>query len=635
MLRFSVPLRLLIPLLTILSGCAGIGKHRPTDDPWVRNAESRLSTGDYEGAARIFEERAIPSGYPDYFRLRAADAHLRAGDSATAQALVATVDARQLDDGDRTDYFLLAARVDLNAGRAAEAQALLDKVATARRDRSQDLHYHLLRASAYNQTGQMLDSARERVALAPLLTGSDAVEKNNAAIFDALNRLPDRDLDKPAAPPPDALTGWMALTRILRTESDAELSARLREWRVRFPDHPADGAFLDQVLQESGRPVEIGHAQATEAPVVPPPPAPTGPAPVAGSPFVGVLLPLAGSFAPAGEAIRAGMLAAFYSDPSSDKLPLRFVDSASSDVARFYKDFVAQGAALMVGPLLKEQVAKALQIPERPIPILALNEISAAGDANFIQFGLTPEQEVEQAAGAAWFDGHHHAVLLAPNSAFGQRLATHFSAYWKSLGGRILAAKTYTPNASDYSAPVQAVASAIGVDPAAAQPVVERKSDFVFLIANARDARLIKPQFDARQLSSFPIYATSHVFSGRPDPQRDRDLDGIYFCDVPWLLHSSDGGPLSASSLNSEVAKTAPDFVKLIALGIDAYRLGTNMVPMARFGGHLFDGATGLLTLQSGNRVQRQLECAQFEQGVPQPRGLAPMLHPAEPGSRG
>jgi hypothetical protein len=95
------------------------------------------------------------------------------------------------------------------------------------------------------------------------------------------------------------------------------------------------------------------------------------------------------------------------------------------------------------------------------------------------------------------------------------------------------------------------------------------------------------------------------------------------------LLHSADSGPLSASALHSEVEKTTPEFVKLIALGIDAYRLGKDMVPMGSFRGHLFDGATGLLTLQSGNRVQRQLECAQFEGGVPQPRGLAPILHPA------
>lgn len=617
-------------LLLVLSGCAGFGRHRPADDPWVRNAEERLATGDFEGAAHIFEERAIPSGYPDYFRLRAADAHLRAGDSAAAQALVSTVEPGQLDGSDRVDYFLLAARVNLNVGRADQAKMFLDKVATAHRDRSQELHYHLLRASAYNQLGQMLECAKERVDLAPMLTGSDAIDKNNAAIFDALNRLSDHVLNQAAGTASDPLSGWMELTRILRIESPSELTAQLQQWRMRFPNHPGDGAFLDQVLQDSGRRVEIGRASKAE------------PAPVNGpretssttprSRFAGVMLPLTGSFAPAGEAIRAGLLAAFYSDTSPDKLALRFVDSHSGDISRQYRELAAQGAVLAVGPLLKEDVVKALQIPNPSIPILALNQVPGGGAGSIVQFGLTPEQEVEQAAGAAWFDGHHQAVLLAPSSAFGQRLANHFLAYWKSLGGRVLVPKTYVPNSADYSETVKNIAGMFGVSPDTtdAAPVSQRPADYVFLIANARDGRLIKAQFDSNHLSTLPIYATSHVFTGRPDPRQDRDLDGIYFCDIPWLLHSSDSGPLSATSMQAEIEKTAPDFVKLIALGIDAYRLGKDMVPISSFRGHLFDGATGLLTLQEGNRVQRQLECAQFDGGIPQLRGLAPILRPAE-----
>lgn len=616
--------------LSMLSGCAGLGKHRLADDPWVKNAEARLGTGDYEGAAEIFEERAVPSGHPDYFRLRAADAHLRAGDSAAAQALVSTVDPGQLDAADRVDYYLLAARVNLNVGRAAQANGYLDKVAASPRDRSQDLHYHLLRASAYNQLGLMLDSARERVQLAPFLTGTDAIDKNNAAIFDALNRLPDRVLDYPSAAAPDVLSGWMALTRILRSETTADLSGQLQQWRARYPNHPADGPFLEQALRESGRQVEIGR-------IAKPEPAPTE-APrdtgalTTGARFAGVMVPLSGSYASAGEAIRAGMLAAFYSDDAPDKLALRFVDSQSSDVGQLYKEFAAQGAVLAVGPLLKEGVAKALQMPDLPIPMLALNQVPGAAAGTVVQFGLTPEQEVEQAAGAAWFDGHRKAVLLAPSSPFGQRLANHFAAYWKGLGGRVVATKTYVPNGADYSEPVRAVAAVAGANaevPATPQ-MMQKTVDFVFLIANAHDGRLIKPQFDINQLSSFPIYATSHVFTGRPDPRQDRDLDGIYFCDIPWLLHAADSGPLSAASLNAEIEKTAPDFVKLIALGIDAYRLAKDMAPIGNFRGHLFDGATGILTLQSDNRVQRQLECAQFEGGIPQLRGLAPVLHPAE-----
>jgi outer membrane PBP1 activator LpoA protein len=249
-----------------------------------------------------------------------------------------------------------------------------------------------------------------------------------------------------------------------------------------------------------------------------------------------------------------------------------------------------------------------------------------------VQFGLSPEQEVEQAAGAAWFDGRQRAVVLAPSSAFGERLSSHFARYWRSLGGKVVATKTYAPNAADYSPSAAQLALALGVDaaPVDSVPRDSLKADFIFLIANPHDARLLKPQIDAQRLTGFPIYATSHVFSGRPDAQQDRDLDGIYFCDIPWLLHAYDSGQLSSTALAPEIAKTSPDFVKLIALGIDAYRMAKMIPSMTPADSHLFDGATGLLTLQSGNWVQRQLECAQFEGGTPQARGLAPILRPAE-----
>jgi len=621
---------LFLLLLVALKGCASLESKRPIDDPWAKYAETRVQSGDYIEAARLFSDMAGKSGRPDYYRLRGADAYLRAGNNSAAQALMTSVDPNQLADADRTDYYLLSARLNLNVGRASQAMALLDQVAKSQRDSTQELHYHLLRASGYNQLGRMIESARERVKVLPLLTTSEAVQRNDEAIFDALNRLPDSVLKGQSPAPPDPLGGWMQLTQILRNDSGSDLGSELDEWRRRFPNHPADGPFLEEVLQQSGKQVEIKPAPAARAPT-PPTSAPAVQA--AGAPFIGVILPLSGSYLPAGEAIRAGMLAAFYADTGAEKLPLRFVDSQSAGVEKLYSGFATQGATLTVGPLLKEEVARVFQIPDRTIPILALNQIPDQTDPRIVQFGLTPEQEVEQAAGAAWFDGRHRAALLAPASSFGQRLVAHFTKYWRSLGGRVVTTKTYTANSTDYSKLAQELSTVLGVKPeggGTTSPAEPPGAEFIFLVANVHDARLIKPQLDINGWSRLPIYATSHVFSGRPDAQQDRDLDGIYFCDIPWLLHSLDSGPLSSSGLSSEIDKTSADFVKLIALGIDAYRLAKEAPSMAAFPGHLFDGATGLLTLQSGNRVQRQLECAQFEGGIPQSRGLAPILRSSE-----
>lgn len=625
-------LLLLIVLGSMLGGCARFTERRATDDPWVKYAESRFANGDYAGAAEIFESMAGKSGAPDHFRLRAADAHLRAGENAAAQALITSINAGQLDEVDQVDFYLLSARLDLNAGRASQAMGELNRIAKSPRTKAQEVHYHLLRASANNQLGDMVGSARERVILGPLLTSAEATQNNNEAIYDALSRLPDSALLNQSPRAPDPLGGWMQLTHILHSVPTAELGAELGAWRSRYPHHPADGAFLDRVLEESGRHVQIQAAPAlrAEKPAAAPVEQSAGTKP--GAQFIGVMIPLTGPFAPAGEAVRSGMLAGFYADSSPTKLPLKFADSESTGVDQLYQSLSAQGAALGVGPLIKEEVLKLMRIPNRSVPLLALNQVADATADSVVQFGLSPEQEVEQAAGAAWFDGRQRAVVLAPSSPFGERLASHFARYWRSLGGKLVATKTYAPNAADYAtaAAQTALAVGIGTNPADAPTAGETlKADFIFLIANPHDARLLKPQLDAQRLAGLPIYATSHVFSGRPDAQQDRDLDGIYFCDIPWLLHSYDSGPLSATALASEIAKTSPDFVKLIALGIDAYRMAKMIPSLTPTDSHLFDGATGLLTLQSGNWVQRQMECAQFTGGIPQARGLAPILRPA------
>jgi outer membrane PBP1 activator LpoA protein len=329
------------------------------------------------------------------------------------------------------------------------------------------------------------------------------------------------------------------------------------------------------------------------------------------------------------------MLAAFYADTSATKLPLKFADTEVSGIEKLYGDLSSKGASVGVGPLIKEEVVKLIRLPNHPVPVLALNQVTDSSADSVVQFGLSPEQEVEQAAGAAWFDGRQRAVVMAPASAFGERLASHFARYWRSLGGKVVATKTYPPNAADYSKSAAQLALALGIDAAPVDTVQTSglTADFVFMIANPHDARLLKPQLDSQRLSGVPIYATSHVFSGRPDAQQDRDLDGIYFCDIPWLLHAYETGPLSSSALAPEIAKTSPDFVKLIALGMDAYRMAKILPSMTQMDPHLFDGATGLLTLQTGNRVQRQLECAEFQGGTPQARGLAPILRPAESSS--
>ncbi|MDD2769627.1 MAG: penicillin-binding protein activator [Methylococcus sp.] len=617
-----------IAALAVTAALAGCASLKPAaDDPAARlstDAQTRLRAGDFSGAGRLYEQAGDISNVPDYFRLRAADAYLRAGDSTTSRRLLRSVDPRRLDDDDHLLYGLLNARIDLNAGRAKEAMSKLSSLDESRMSPTQKGHYHTLRASAYNQMGNMLESARERIAAGPFLGSPDAVQKNNEAIFDALSRLPDPVLEQQSDTATGALEGWVALAKLVRQSTPDQRARAVADWNARYPDHPAHGAFADSLARRSD-------AAAAEAAIEPA--AETKPAvqitPLAepggsrSAPVIAVLLPLSGTYAAPAAAIRTGIDAAHDADIGLSKPALRFYDTQAGDVPGLYRKALAEGATQVIGPLLKEDVAALANSGELSAPVLALNENPGVSGAHLFQFGLTPEQEVEQIAASAWFDNRRTALLIAPSSAYGQRIANHFSDYWRRAGGRIAASKSYTAGSNDFSTVLEDVALLVGQGGATTPVPYENVADFVFLAADEHDGRIIKPYLESLRVD-LPAYAMSTVFSGQPDPSLGRELNGVVFCDIPWLLDETSGDALSERALEAKVTQTPQDYRKLIAMGIDAYRLSGRLDEL-RSGGK-FDGATGLLTVGEGNRIRRQLSCAQFDNNSPRQIGLAPSL---------
>lgn len=618
-----------VAALAITAALAGCASLKPAaTDPAARlsaEAQTRLRAGDFSGAGQLYEKAGRISNVPDYFRLRAADAYLRAGDSAASRRLLGSVDPRRLDEDDHILYGLLNARIDLNAGRAREAMSKLDSLDYSQMTLAQKGHYHTLRASAYNQMGNMVESARERIAAGPLLSSPDAVQKNNEAIFDALSRVPDPVLDQQSEAATGVFEGWVALARLVRQTTTPDQRAKaIADWNARYPNHPAHGAFADALARRSD-------VAATEPAGTAAPAAETKPAvqitPLAepggsrSAPVVAVLLPLSGAYAAPAEAIRTGIDAAHDADIAQNRPALRFYDTQTGDVPGLYRKALAEGASQIIGPLLKEDVAALATSGELPTPVLALNENPGVSATQLFQFGLTPEQEVEQVAASARLDNRHTALLIAPSSAYGQRVANHFSDYWRRAGGRIAAAKTYAAGGNDYSTVLEDVALLVGQGGQTTPVPYENVADFIFLAADEHDGRIIKPYLESLGVN-LPVYAMSSLYSGQPDPGLGRELNGVVFCDIPWLLDETAGDALSGRALEAKVTQTPQDYRKLIAMGIDAYRLAGRLDDL-RSGGR-FDGATGILTAGEGNRIRRQLSCAQFEGNTPRLIGPAP-----------
>lgn len=609
----SLPLCLALAVLFLLNACASPTQPRTVTaatTPPTDAAERLLANGDYPGAAKIFLQKAAQASSPqrETLQLRAAEALLRGKRAEEAARIL-----EKLPPAGSTDYqtrqTLAQARVLLSR---QQPQAALQKLAavgdTVPAARMVD--FHRARIDAYNAAGNHLESARERVWLEGLLETS-ALPANHQAIWDSLSRLSDSMLaSMRATPPPDVFSGWLELvetTRALRA-TPPQLDIALSIWREQYPGHPAIPDFLNAL---QGRTQDI-KSQAEQQ--------------------IAVLLPLTGDLAEAGQALRDGMLTAHFQDAAADSQGLRFYDTGpgTDRVWSLYQRAVSEGAQQVIGPLSKEAVAALIDGGELTVPVLALNNLpdDRQAPALLYQFALAPEDEAEQVAARAWQDGYRRALLLSPASAWGQRVQLAFTQHWQSLGGSVLDARTYSADQNSYSDLVrdllkldaseqrlQDLTRLLGQKPDFI-PHPRQDADFVVLLGNATQARLLRPLFTYHHAEQLPLYSTSQVYSGI-NASQDRDLNGLRFCDMPWMLPS--GHPSAA--LRGEISRlwpaSAERYARLYALAVDALQIVPSLQGLQSGSFARHPGVTGDLYLDQERRVHRELQWAEFQNGQP------------------
>ena len=141
--------------------------------------------------------------------------------------------------------------------------------------------------------------------------------------------------------------------------------------------------------------------------------------------------------------------------------------------------------------------------------------------------------------------------------------------------------------------------------------------DMVFLVASPRVARLMRPQINYYYATDVPVYSTSHVFSGVENIIQDRDLEGIVYLDIPWILSPSNNQELLAEFLELEAGDSYRLLPRFAALGVDAYYLPLNLAELSSLPNKKYDGLTGRLSIQEKNKIYRQLNWAVFKNGRP------------------
>ena len=133
--------------------------------------------------------------------------------------------------------------------------------------------------------------------------------------------------------------------------------------------------------------------------------------------------------------------------------------------------------------------------------------------------------------------------------------------------------------------------------------------DMVLLLAYPDHGRQFKPTLDFLFASDLPVYATSHIYAGSPNPSQDQDLDGIQFTAMPWTIPGLADHDLTPGE------PLAPAFRNLFAMGVDAYRLHQWLGLLRALPDSSLQGQSGSLAMGSGNRVVRTLPLAAFSNG--------------------
>lgn len=582
--------------VTLLSGCGG--GYRP--------GEKDAGTVETRNTDQLLREAArVASPMKENLQLQAAEILLQQ-DASRGLSLLFDIDARHLSDRNFASYTLLYGRWAIDKAQTDLSRNLLTNDRIERLltelDSVQAIDLYKMRAEFFTRDRQAMRAITEYVAMTSLLMTDAEQEQNNAVIWALLQQLAPEELLQLVQNTSDRqIKGWVELTPIVtRQELDIDAQiAWLNTWLDRYPHHPA-ALHLPRELQLLQTAIKQKPQHVT------------------------LLLPLSGSLQKAGEAVRDGFMAAYYQamsrspHSSANTLPqIRIIDSQQTgDFLAIYDEAAGNDTDLIIGPLEKEKIVLLQAKGRLPVPTLVLNDIENRDQekiTNLYFFALNPEDEARQTASEARLNHHERALVIAPASDWGNRVSTAFFAEWQAQGGTALGSVLFDVNQDDYSAVLQ---QALGIsdsktrkqwlrqwtaDSLEFEPRRRRDVDMIFLATRPEQAHQIKPLLDFHYAGDIPVYATSSVYTGQSDPEKNSDLNGIQLMVSPWLFETSE----LKSDMNKYLSTTA-SFQLLNAMGADAWRLHERLILLSSNEHSRLHGYTGILRMDSYQRIYRQ-----------------------------
>ncbi len=597
--------------LVVLTACTATGPASRQEPDKGPGATAAFARGEYQQAARSWQEEALDAGprQAGGLRVRAADAWLLAGKPGSAKDALRWVEREELAPADESRLDLVLADLALRNSRPDEAELLLKKAQQGLPSSSKKRYDGL-----YAKLIQQLSSPGSRdIAGAAKLSDNMRFYDPEASVelIRSLERVSSGELAIRADNPRGErqLTGWLDLSLVIRQYLVAPegVAGSMDAWKSRHPHH--------LLTTQQALDTWLRYRQLFSPPR-----------------RVAVLLPESGRLKAAGDAIRDGVMTAYLQNPGGAEILFFTTGEDEQSAISAYFNALDAGADWIIGPLRKESVEAMLNLAGMSTPTLALNDLpegfipppGLAGQVSAIS--LSQDRETATIAVHAIESGYKNAIVMAPESAWGERMAFAFEAEFLHEDRQIIAAARYLESQNDHSASLERL---LKIDESKArekqlantlqmklefEPVRRQDVDVIFLAANSTQAKLIRPQLRFHEAGDIPVYATARIYSGQPDPARNQDLNGLRFPATPWQLkHPSkadipDLASIRRGSLGS-----------LFALGQDAWNLLPWLGLMQKDPDFRFPGQSGFYRTANSDTLQREPAWAEFSRGRPVP----------------
>ncbi|EPY5523126.1 penicillin-binding protein activator [Klebsiella aerogenes] len=306
---------------------------------------------------------------------------------------------------------------------------------------------------------------------------------------------------------------------------------------------------------------------------------------------------------------------------------LKIYDTTSQPMSQLLAQVQQDGATIVVGPLLKENVEEVMK-SNTSLNVLALNQPGKVENRpNLCYFALSPEDEARDAARHIHDQGKQTPLLLVPRGALGDRVVSAFADEWLKLGGGTVLQQRLGSTAELKSgvngggisltgSPVSTLPSSVdsSLGSPGDVPVSSGGSiDAAYIVATPEQIGYIKPLIAMRNgsQSNVTLYASSRSAQGTSGPDFRLEMEGLQYSEIPMLAGSNPA--LMQQALSA--VRNDYSLARLYAMGADAWSLANHFAQMRQSPGYELNGNTGDLTATPDCVINRKLSWLKYQQG--------------------